>query len=101
VTPNSALVVSLRYQVTPVIQAEISHYYPAVVFRELAVKDGQVEVIASVPAGLHQPFLSHVLALGGSIAQADQLAHERSATTRINEAMIDSPTEPKQPSRLE
>ena len=69
--PNSSLVVSLRYHVTPAIQAEISHDYPAVVFRELALKDGRLEVVASVPAGLRQRFVSQVLVLSGCVVIDD------------------------------
>jgi hypothetical protein len=71
VNPSAPLVVSIRYRLGPEIQPDVARDYPGVVFRELGVKNGLLEVVASVPAGIHQRFLSHVLAFGGSVVQGD------------------------------
>lgn len=63
----SSLVTSVRYRIAIDRQAQIARQFAPVVFKELAVTDGTVEVIASVPASLKGRFLADLAHLGGII----------------------------------
>ena len=61
------LVVRVYYRMTEEKQLELARTYPATVYKQLSSRDGIVAMMASLPAGLLEPFRLRVECCGGSV----------------------------------